>query len=287
WTPGVSSGNPVSLNLLPDFAAIDDADEREQAINMAWATLVSFLPGSGEKENRKKGGPADAIRRFSLKSGTTITDVIALLADLRDGVSEDSTEQKLASEVADQLRAAIAMNPLLKSIGEPLDPRTFFESSSAKTRISVINLSGLASEEARDSFVNRLQMALFTFIKRNPSATGRLYVLDEAQNFAPSDRGTACKASVLSLVAQARKYGLGMMFATQAPKGLDNKVILNCTTQFYGKMGSATDAQTVKQLIQDKGGAAEDIGKLPRAEFYFSTEGALRPLKVRTPLCLS
>jgi hypothetical protein len=54
WTPGRSSGNPISLNLLPDFAAIDDADEREQAISMAWATLVSFLPGGGEKANRKK-----------------------------------------------------------------------------------------------------------------------------------------------------------------------------------------------------------------------------------------
>src|ERR1700674_1127557 len=30
WTPGVTSGNPISLNLLPDFAAIDNADEREQ-----------------------------------------------------------------------------------------------------------------------------------------------------------------------------------------------------------------------------------------------------------------
>jgi hypothetical protein len=52
-------------------------------------------------------------------------------------------------------------------------------------------------------------------------------------------------------------------------------------------MGSETDARTLKQLIHDKGGAAEDIGKLPRGEFYFSTEGSLRPLKVRTPLCLS
>jgi hypothetical protein len=68
-------------------------------------------------------------------------------------------------------------------------------------------------------------------------------------------------------VAQARKYGLGMMFATQAPK--DNKIILNCTTQFYGKMGSETDAKTVKQLIHDKGGAADDIGKLPEASSIF------------------
>ena len=287
WTPGVTSGNPISLNLLPDFAAIDDADEREQAIGMAWTTLIPFLPGGGEKANRKKGVLADAIRRFAAGRGGALNDLIALLAELPDDVSEDSNAQKLASEIADQLRAAIAMNPLLKSIGEPLDPKTLFEGPSGKTRISVINLAGLASEEARDSFVNRLQMSLFTFIKRNPNPTGCLYVIDEAQNFAPSGAGTACKASALSLAAQARKYGLGMMFATQTPKGVDNKIVSNCTTHVYGRMGASATIDAIHDLMAAKGGVADDIGKLSKGEFYFSTEGSLRPFKVRTPLCLS
>ncbi len=36
-----------------------------------------------------------------------------------------------------------------------------------------------------------------------------------------------------------------------------------------------------------KGGAADDIARLAKGEFYFSTEGFDRPAKVRTPLCLS
>src|SRR5205823_295732 len=102
--------------------------------------------------------------------------------------------------------------------------------SDGKTRISVINFAGLASEPARQSFVNQLQMMLFAWIKQNPSPTGRLYVLDEAQNFAPSQSGTACKASTKSLVAQARKYGLDMIFATQLPKGIDNAIVSNSAT---------------------------------------------------------
>jgi len=47
------------------------------------------------------------------------------------------------------------MNPLLKSIGEPLDPKTLFEGPSGKTRASVINLAGLASEEARGARILR------------------------------------------------------------------------------------------------------------------------------------
>jgi DNA helicase HerA-like ATPase len=112
-------------------------------------------------------------------------------------------------------------------------------------------------------------------------------VIDEAQNFAPSGAGTACKASTLSLVAQSRKYGLGMIFATQTPKGIDNKIVSNCTTNMYGRMNAPATIDTIHDLMAAKGGAADDIGKLTKGEFYFSTEDSPRPFKVRTPLCLS
>jgi DNA helicase HerA-like ATPase len=130
-------------------------------------------------------------------------------------------------------------------------------------------------------------MTLFTWTKQNPSPTGRLYVLDEAQNFAPSQTGTACKASALSLVAQARKYGLSMIFATQLPRGIDNAIVSNCTTLVYGRMSALVTIQAIQELMAAKGGVAEDIARLTRGEFYFSTDGINRPVKVRTPLCLS
>jgi DNA helicase HerA-like ATPase len=176
---------------------------------------------------------------------------------------------------------------LLQSSGASLDPRRLFRGRDGKTRISVISLAGLGSNESRQSFVNQLQMTLFTWIKQNPSPTGLLYVLDEAQNFAPSQSGTACKASARSLAAQARKYGLGMIFATQLPKGIDNAIVSNCTTHVYGRMSSPATIQATQELMAAKGGAAEDIARLTRGEFYFSTEGFNRPVKVRTPLCLS
>ena len=151
----------------------------------------------------------------------------------------------------------------------------------------MINLGGLGSDDARQSFVNQLQMTLFTWIKQNPSSTGRLYVVDEAQNFAPSQVGTACKASVRSLAAQARKYGLGMIFATQAPKGIDNTIVSNCTTHFYGRMSAPATIQAIEELMDAKGGAADDIGRLSAGEFYFSSEGFNHPVKIRTPLSLS
>ncbi|MFZ2106321.1 MAG: ATP-binding protein, partial [Roseiarcus sp.] len=293
WTPGVSSGNPLSLNLLPDFAAIgggEDSqteDDRAQAVEMAQATLEPYLGGTGQRASLKRGVLADALRLFARSGGGALEDLISLLSELPEQASMIGDAPKLAGEIANQLLAAVATNPLLKSSGPSLDPKRLFYGESHKTRISVINLAALASDSAKQSFVNQLQMALFTWIKPNPSPTGRLYVLDEAQNFAPSQVGTACKRSALSLAAQARKYGLGMIFATQLPKGIDNAIVSNCTTQVYGRMSAPATIQATQELMASKGGAAEDIGRLTRGEFYFSTEGFARPLKIRAPLCLS
>ncbi|HLK79956.1 MAG TPA: DUF87 domain-containing protein [Xanthobacteraceae bacterium] len=293
WTPGVSSGNPLSLNLLPDFAGIGDKqdkqteDERAQAVEMARATLAPYLGGTGQKAFLKQGVLADSLRAFAKRGSGSLNDLIALLSDLPEEISKIGNAQKLAGEIANQLLAVVATNPLLQSSGPTLDPQQLFCGDDNRTRISVISLAGLGSDEARQSFVNQLQMTLFTWIKQNPSPTGRLYVLDEAQNFAPAQAGTACKASARSLVAQARKYGLGMIFATQLPKGIDNAIVSNSTTHVYGRMSSPATIQATQELISAKGGAADDIARLTKGEFYFSTDGFNQPVKVRTPLCLS
>ena len=91
--------------------------------------------------------------------------------------------------MADQLHAAVATNPLLRAEGPVLDPKLlFFGTDPRACALSVINLSGLASDAAREDFVNRLQMTLFGWIKKNPSRTGLLYVIDEAQTFLPSQK---------------------------------------------------------------------------------------------------
>ncbi len=155
WTPGVHAGNPLFLSVLPDFAELGaDRDERQQAIEMAAETLG---PLAGAKTNLLRGVLAGALQHFSERSGGgKLGDFIALLADLPDGISAIGNAAKHAANMADQLHAAIATNPLLKVEGTVLDPRhLFFGRDPGRTRISVINLSGLASEAARLDFVNR------------------------------------------------------------------------------------------------------------------------------------
>jgi hypothetical protein len=293
WTPGVSGGRPIALNLLPDFAALgrggdpDSLDERERAVEMALATLEPYLPGRGAKAIKLRGALADALRAFARAGGGSLDDLVTLLSDLPDSASRIAEAAKLAREIADQLVAAMATNPRLRTPEAAFDPAHLFESPTGRTRISVVNLSGLGSDGARAAFVNQLQMTLFSWIKAHPSPTGRLYALDEAQTYAPARESTACKRSALALVKQARKYGLGMIFATQEPRGLDHAIVSNCLTHVYGRVNSPASLEAVRTMMAAKGEAADDLARLKVGEFYFATEGFSRPVKIRASLSLS
>jgi hypothetical protein len=153
----------------------------------------------------------------------------------------------------------------------------------------VISFVGLPAEEQRQNFVNQLQMELFAWVKRNPAGDrplGALFVMDEAQTMAASGTLTASTRSTIVLASQARKYGLGLLFATQAPKGLHNQVVGNAMTQFFGRLNSPTQIAAANEMARAKGNTVADISRLERAQFYVSGE-SFGFRQVTTPLCLS
>jgi DNA helicase HerA-like ATPase len=113
-----------------------------------------------------------------------------------------------------------------------------------------------------------------------------LLVMDEAQTLAPSGAATASTESTLILASQARKYGLGLVFATQAPKGLHNRIPGNAATQFFGYLNSPTQISTARDIARTKGGDVEDISQLRSGEFYVAVEGESFA-KIKTYNCLS
>ena len=120
---------------------------------------------------------------------------------------------------------------------------------------------------------------------RRPAA-GRAVRDGRGADARPVAGTTACTQSTLALASQARKYGLGLVFATQAPKGLHNRIPGNATTQFFGLLNAPAQIDAARGLAQAKGGHLPDIGLLGSGEFYAAGEG-FSFVKVRTPLCLS
>jgi DNA helicase HerA-like ATPase len=132
-------------------------------------------------------------------------------------------------------------------------------------------------------------MGLFVWIKHNPAGDrplGGLFVMDEAQTFAPSGAMTPCTGSTLALASQARKYGLGLVFATQAPRGIHNQIIGNCATQLVGFLNHPTQVAAVKDMVDAKQAKDLHVTELATGDFYLRAEG--QPYRrVTTPLCLS
>ncbi|MGW5723935.1 ATP-binding protein [Amycolatopsis sp. NPDC003865] len=293
WTPGRAAGRPLSFHPLPDFAGVrDDEDEFAAAIEAAVARLIPHarLTGAAKGAARGKAVLREALMHYAKGDSRSLPEFVDVLADLPVGVSKLATGTKTAADLAETLRAAMVNDPLLGGAGEPADPAVLFTPSPGKrARISVVSFIGLPSEEQRQGFVSQLQLEVFAWIKRHPASDrplGGLFVMDEAQTIAPSGAGTASTQSTIMLASQARKYGLGLLLATQAPKGLHNQITGNATTQFFGRLNSPAQVAAANEMARAKGSTVGDISRLERGQFYVTGESFGFRI-MRAPLCLS
>jgi hypothetical protein len=89
----------------------------------------------------------------------------------------------------------------------------------------------------------------------------------------------------VALVGQARRYGLGLVFATSTPKGL-HAVPGSAATQFVGLLDGSAEITAVQAMMAARGGQAHEVGALADGVFYAATEG--QPFeKVAAPMCLT
>ncbi|MEV7010090.1 DUF87 domain-containing protein [Streptosporangium sp. NPDC051022] len=293
WTPRRVAGRPLSFQPLPDFAGVAaDADEFGTAVDTAVAALVPRAKIDSRTAKAQVGQAVlrEAVAHYGRGGKQGMTGLIELLAALPEGVSRLANAERIAADLAQTLKAAMVNDPLFAGAGVPVDPGVLLTPPPGKrARVSVISFIGLPSDEQRQGFVNQLQMALFAWIRKHPAGDrplGGLFVMDEAQTFAPSGAMTPCTQSTLALAAQARKYGLGLVFATQAPKGLHNWIPGNAATQFFGLLNAPIQIEAAKEMARSKDGVVTDISRLTTGQFYLAAEGT--PFtKTRVPLCLT
>jgi hypothetical protein len=293
WTPGRAGGRPLTFHPLPDFESVkDDEDEFTASVDASVAALVPHARLSGGTKVAIRGQAVlkEALTHYARWGGRSLAGFVDVLAELPDGVSKLNTATKTAADLAETLRAAMVNDPLLAGSGEPVDPGLLLTPSPGKrARVSVISFIGLPGEEQRQGFISQLQLEIFAWIKRNPAIDrplGGLLVMDEAQTIAPSGTRTASTQSTILLASQARKYGLALLLATQAPKGLHNQVIGNATTQFFGRLNSPAQIAAANDMARAKGSTVGDISLLERGQFYVTGE-AFGFRQMRAPLCLS
>jgi hypothetical protein len=277
--PSVSS----AAAALPDFSRFDNAEARERAIEATCLALRPFLPkGSSAPEQAVL---ADALRFLALRRACSLAELVGLLEELPVGISQIGHAPAFAAQMAEHLRAARTGGAALQL--PAFDPGFLTATGAGNTRICVISLSCLPSEEARLRYVDALQRALLAWMAQRETTGPLLLVLDETHAFGPGQTDVASRESALALASQAGNRGFGLIVATTAAKNLDPEVAARCTTRFYGRMHAPALIQATNELLAQAGLGDADVGKLAAGEFYAAGPGTDRPAKVHIPVCLS
>ncbi|MFQ3671143.1 MAG: DUF87 domain-containing protein [Verrucomicrobiia bacterium] len=296
YTPGRSDGRPLQFPFLPDLSALaSQEDDFNAAVDVTKERLAARIaPGRSAVNDLKRGILAEALRTMAHQKRPPTLDALAtLLESDQDAINiQVPNGNKLMSSLAGSIRSLLAQNPGIDRTEHHATWEELFGQRSDRTRISVINLVGLSSLQAQQDFVATLAESLFFWMRihpsEGPSGISGLLVLDEAKDFLPRQSSPASRAPLMRLTAQARKYGVGLMFATQNPKDFDYNATAQFSTQYFGRANAPQVIEVIKKLLEEKGNSMAQPGRLERGQFYLCSQNAIRqPLKVFVPLCLT
>ncbi|HMD81705.1 MAG TPA: hypothetical protein VKE92_10385, partial [Anaerolineales bacterium] len=149
----------------------------------------------------------------------------------------------------DRFSFAMSINHLLASPGfdlwfqgEPLDTSSLLFSATGKPRVSIFSIAHL-SETERMFFVTLLLTQVLGWTRTQPgtSSLRALLYMDEIFGYFPPVANPPSKQPLLTLLKQARAYGLGVVLATQNPVDLDYKGLANTGTWFIGRLQTERD----------------------------------------------
>ena len=135
--------------------------------------------------------------------------------------------------------------------GAPLDIQSLLYAPGGLPRLSVVSLAHLGGAQ-RMLFVTALLNQLNVWMRAQPGSTSlrALLYIDELFGYLPPVERPSSKRPLLTLLKQARAYGIGLVLATQNPADLDYKALSNAGTWFIGRLQTDRDKARVMEGLQ-------------------------------------
>src|SRR3990172_8052895 len=150
---------------------------------------------------------------------------------------------------AERTKLSMRLNNLLASPtfaswleGEPLDVAEMLYTPAGKPRLAIVSIAHL-DDAQRMFLVTILLNEGLAWIRTQPgtSSLRAILYMDEVFGFFPPSANPPSKTPMLTLLKQARAYGLGVVLATQNPVDLDYKGLGNAGTWFLGRLQTERD----------------------------------------------
>ncbi len=158
----------------------------------------------------------------------------------------------------DRMGLAMKLNGLLASpsfaawaAGPPLDIQSMLYAADGKPRCAIVTTAHLSDEERQ--FVTSLVLAkLVTWMRRQSGTTDlrALLYMDEVAGYLPPTANPPTKKPIMTLMKQARAFGLGVVLSTQNPVDVDYKALSNAGTWMIGRLQTDRDKQRLTDGLE-------------------------------------
>jgi hypothetical protein len=269
YTPGSNAGLPVSI--LKSFAApsqdvIDDSELLRERISTTVTSLLGLLGVEADPIQSREHILLSTILDHAWRQGQDL-DLAALIQHIQTPPVSKIGVLNLDSFYTSKDRFTLAMklNNLLAAPGfaawmegEPLDIDRMLHTSAGKPRIAIFSIAHLNDAE-RMFFVTLLLSQTLGWMRGQSGTTSLRAILymDEIFGYFPPVANPPSKAPLLTLLKQARAFGVGVVLATQNPVDLDYKGLANTGTWFIGRLQTERDKARVLEGLE---GAAAGSG---------------------------
>ncbi len=308
YTPGSEAGIPVSV--LSSFAAPAadwdaDAEELRERIAGTVSGILGLLGVDADPIQSREHILLAHIFEHFWRNGLDL-DLARLTLSIQDppvrrlGVFDVDTffPQK------DRLALAMRLNGLIAAPGfqtwlkgQPLDIPGFLSAPDGRPRHAVLYMAHLTDAE-RMFFVTLLLEQLIGWMRRQPGTTSlrALLYMDEIFGFLPPVAEPPSKRPFLTLLKQARAYGLGVVLTTQNPVDLDYKALSNAGTWFVGRLQTERDRARLLDGLESASSVAASpsradleraISGLDKREFLLHDVHEGDPIPFRTRWAMS
>jgi hypothetical protein len=273
YTPGSEAG--LQISILSSLAApppdvIADGDLLRDRVSTLVSSLLSLLGVESDPIQGREHILLSTIFDSVWREGKSL-DLASLIQQIQKPAIERVGVMDLESfyPAKERFGLAMAFNNLLGSPGfaawlrgEPLDVDRLLYTASGKPRVAVFSIAHLSDRE-RMFFVSLLFNQTLGWMRSKPGTTSLRAILcmDEVFGYMPPVAEPPSKRPLLTLLKQARAFGLGLVLATQNPVDLDYKGLANVGTWFLGRLQTERDKQ---RLMDGLEGAAAG-GKFDRA----------------------
>ncbi|MDX2132837.1 MAG: DUF87 domain-containing protein [Planctomycetota bacterium] len=265
YTPGSSAGLPVSVlrTLDPPEGEVEPELLRER-IGATATSLLALVGITADPITSREHILLSTIIQHAWAHGRSL-DLPTLIGHIqhppvtRVGVME----LEAFYPGADRFALAMALNALLASPGfaswmegDPLDISKILWTPSGKPRVAIFSIAHLSDPE-RMFFVTLLLSHVLSWTRAQSGTTSLRAILymDEIAGYVPPVAEPPSKRPLLTLMKQARAYGVGVVLATQNPVDLDYKGLSNAGTWFIGRLQTERDKARVLDGLEGAVGA--------------------------------